>query len=62
MTEGVGHGQARVVAEFGPGTGIFTHAVPFTVELASRLDRLERSKAVWTNLPPAFVHGATRRP
>lgn len=34
----------------------------FTAELACRFDRLERSKAVWANLPPAFVHRATRRP
>ncbi|WP_189261631.1 class I SAM-dependent methyltransferase [Streptomyces fuscichromogenes] len=34
----------------------------FTAELACRFDRLERSKTVWTNLPPAFVHRATRRP
>ncbi|MFI5963560.1 class I SAM-dependent methyltransferase [Streptomyces asoensis] len=34
----------------------------FTAELACRFDRLERSTAVWANLPPAFVHRATRRP
>jgi len=34
----------------------------FTAELASRFDRLERSKTVWTNLPPGFVHRATQRP
>ncbi|MBK3632292.1 methyltransferase domain-containing protein [Streptomyces sp. MBT97] len=34
----------------------------FTAELVRRFDRLERSKAVWANLPPAFVHRATRRP
>ncbi|KRD12282.1 class I SAM-dependent methyltransferase [Streptomyces sp. Root264] len=34
----------------------------FTAELARRFDRLERSRPVWTNLPPAFVHRATRRP
>lgn len=33
----------------------------FTAELACRFDRLERSKAVWANLPPAFVHRATQR-
>lgn len=33
-----------------------------TAELAHRFDRLERSKAVWANLPPAFVHRATQRP
>ncbi|MET7892053.1 class I SAM-dependent methyltransferase [Streptomyces mirabilis] len=32
-----------------------------TAELACRFDRLERSKAVWANLPPAFVHRATQR-
>ncbi|MEU1162901.1 class I SAM-dependent methyltransferase [Streptomyces sp. NPDC090075] len=34
----------------------------FAAELARRFDRLERSRAVWANLPPAFVHRATRRP
>ncbi|MEU2682604.1 methyltransferase domain-containing protein [Streptomyces hygroscopicus] len=34
----------------------------FTAELACRFDRLERSKTVWANLPPAFVHRATQRP
>ncbi|MEU1177073.1 methyltransferase domain-containing protein [Streptomyces sp. NPDC005820] len=34
----------------------------FTAELARRFDRLERSETVWSNLPPAFVHRATRRP
>lgn len=34
----------------------------FTAELANRFDRLERSKTVWANLPPAFVHRATQRP
>lgn len=34
----------------------------FTAELAYRFDRLERSPVVWPNLPPAFVHRATRRP
>lgn len=34
----------------------------FATELASRFDQLERSKAVWANLPPAFVHRATQRP
>ncbi|WP_046729920.1 class I SAM-dependent methyltransferase [Streptomyces humi] len=34
----------------------------FTAELARRFDRLERSRTVWANLPPAFVHRATRRP
>ncbi|MFF8026910.1 class I SAM-dependent methyltransferase [Streptomyces sp. NPDC007896] len=34
----------------------------FTAELACRFDRLERSPVVWPNLPPAFVHRATRRP
>ncbi|MCZ0983123.1 methyltransferase domain-containing protein [Streptomyces diastatochromogenes] len=33
-----------------------------TAELADRFHRLERSKVVWANLPPAFVHRATRRP
>ncbi|MFJ9379600.1 class I SAM-dependent methyltransferase [Streptomyces sp. NPDC101455] len=31
-----------------------------TAELVCRSDRLERSKAVWANLPPAFVHRATK--
>ncbi|MEU8544290.1 methyltransferase domain-containing protein [Streptomyces sp. NPDC048717] len=30
-------------------------------ELALRFDRLERSPVVWANLPPAFVHRATRK-
>jgi len=34
----------------------------FTAELVCRFDRLERSKTVWANLPPAFVYRATRRP
>lgn len=34
----------------------------FTAELACRFDRLECSRTVWANLPPAFVHRATRRP
>ncbi|MFD3454846.1 class I SAM-dependent methyltransferase [Streptomyces sp. NPDC058691] len=34
----------------------------FTAELAHRFDRLERSPVVWPNLPPAFVHRATRKP
>lgn len=34
----------------------------FAAELACRFDRLERSRVVWQNLPPAFVHRATRRP
>jgi phosphatidylethanolamine/phosphatidyl-N-methylethanolamine N-methyltransferase len=34
----------------------------FAAELACRFDRLECSRTVWTNLPPAFVHRATRRP
>lgn len=34
----------------------------FTAELACRFDRLERSKVVWANLPPAFVHRAVQRP
>ncbi|MEU2211349.1 class I SAM-dependent methyltransferase [Streptomyces hygroscopicus] len=34
----------------------------FTAELACRFDRLERSKTVWANLPPAFVHRVTQRP
>ncbi|MEV5845836.1 methyltransferase, partial [Streptomyces sp. NPDC051985] len=33
-----------------------------TAELARRFDRLERTRTVWANLPPAFVHRATRRP
>ncbi|MEU3514003.1 methyltransferase domain-containing protein [Streptomyces sp. NPDC006654] len=33
-----------------------------TAELARRFDRLERSRTVWANLPPAFVHRAVRRP
>ncbi|MFF4114425.1 class I SAM-dependent methyltransferase [Streptomyces sp. NPDC001714] len=33
-----------------------------TAELTSRFDGLERSKTVWANLPPAFVHRAIRRP
>ncbi|MFH8838231.1 class I SAM-dependent methyltransferase [Streptomyces sp. NPDC017868] len=33
-----------------------------TAELTGRFDRLERSKVVWANLPPAFVHRATQRP
>ncbi|MFF2522939.1 class I SAM-dependent methyltransferase [Streptomyces liangshanensis] len=32
----------------------------FTAELAGRFDRLERSRTVWGNLPPAFVHRAIR--
>ncbi len=32
-----------------------------TAELARRFDRLERSTAVWANLPPAFVHRATQK-
>lgn len=32
-----------------------------TAELACRFDRLERSKTVWANLPPAFVHRATKK-
>ncbi len=32
----------------------------FAVQLACRFDRLERSKAVWANIPPAFVHRATK--
>ncbi|MEW1723240.1 methyltransferase domain-containing protein [Streptomyces sp. NPDC093109] len=32
-----------------------------TAELACRFNRLERSKVVWANLPPAFVHRATQR-
>ncbi|MFF3565406.1 class I SAM-dependent methyltransferase [Streptomyces sp. NPDC002574] len=34
----------------------------FTAELAHHFDRLERSTVVWPNLPPAFVHRATRKP
>lgn len=34
----------------------------FAAELVRRFDRLERSKTVWTNLPPAFMHRATRKP
>jgi len=34
----------------------------FTAELACRFDWLERSKTVWANLPPAFVHRAAQRP
>lgn len=34
----------------------------FTAELGRRFDRLERSTVVWRNLPPAFVHRATRKP
>ncbi|MFJ5219824.1 class I SAM-dependent methyltransferase [Streptomyces sp. NPDC088354] len=34
----------------------------FAAELARRFDRLERSTVVWPNLPPAFVHRATRKP
>ena len=30
----------------------------FAAELACRFDRLERSRTVWANLPPAFVHRA----
>ncbi|MFJ4849618.1 MULTISPECIES: class I SAM-dependent methyltransferase [unclassified Streptomyces] len=33
----------------------------FAAELAHRFDRLERSTVVWPNLPPAFVHRATRK-
>jgi phosphatidylethanolamine/phosphatidyl-N-methylethanolamine N-methyltransferase len=33
----------------------------FTAELACRFDRLERSETVWANLPPAFVHRATKK-
>jgi phosphatidylethanolamine/phosphatidyl-N-methylethanolamine N-methyltransferase len=32
-----------------------------TAELTCRFDGLERSKAVWANLPPAFVHRATKK-
>ncbi|MFJ6080443.1 class I SAM-dependent methyltransferase [Streptomyces sp. NPDC092369] len=32
----------------------------FAAELACRFDRLERTSVVWRNLPPAFVHRATR--
>ncbi|MDX3242786.1 class I SAM-dependent methyltransferase [Streptomyces sp. ME18-1-4] len=122
MTEGIGLERARLVAELGPGTGVFTDAVlarlapgarvvtvelnpvlaarlsdtrrdtrltvvqgsaaelaaavgepvdavvsgpparHFTAELACRFGRLERSRVVWSNLPPAFVHRATRKP
>ncbi|MEE1671982.1 methyltransferase domain-containing protein (plasmid) [Streptomyces sp. WAC07094] len=34
----------------------------FTTELAHRFARLERSRTVWPNLPPAFVHRATKKP
>jgi phospholipid N-methyltransferase len=34
----------------------------FAAELACRFHRLERSRTVWANLPPAFVHRAIRRP
>lgn len=34
----------------------------FTAELACRFGELERSTVVWPNLPPAFVHRATRKP
>ncbi|WP_236059739.1 class I SAM-dependent methyltransferase [Actinacidiphila acididurans] len=34
----------------------------FTAELAHRFDHVERSRVVWPNLPPAFVHRATRKP
>ncbi|MGW0796294.1 class I SAM-dependent methyltransferase [Streptomyces sp. NPDC002692] len=34
----------------------------FTTELSRRFDRVERSAVVWQNLPPAFVHRATRKP
>ncbi|MER6788450.1 methyltransferase domain-containing protein [Streptomyces sp. NPDC000658] len=34
----------------------------FTAELGRRFRRLERSAVVWRNLPPAFVHRATREP
>ncbi|MEW1773706.1 hypothetical protein [Streptomyces sp. NPDC086777] len=33
-----------------------------TTDLAYRFDRLERSKSVWANLPPAFVHRAVQGP
>ena len=32
-----------------------------TAELACRFDQLERSKVVWANLPPAFVHRAAKK-
>ncbi|WP_460060786.1 class I SAM-dependent methyltransferase [Streptomyces sp. YKOK-I1] len=67
-----GHILDAVTEVLSPG-GVFTtfaylHAARtpparhFTAELACRFDRLERSKPVWANLPPAFVHRATRRP
>jgi len=34
----------------------------FTAELTHRFSELERSTVVWPNLPPAFVHRATRKP
>ncbi|SEC73444.1 Phospholipid N-methyltransferase [Streptomyces sp. 3213] len=34
----------------------------FAAELACRFGELERSTVVWPNLPPAFVHRATRKP
>ncbi|MEU2337266.1 hypothetical protein ABZ608_27415 [Streptomyces sp. NPDC013172] len=43
-------------------TGVLAPGGRFTAELARRFDRLERSRTVWANLPPAFVHRAVRRP
>ncbi|MGW5657507.1 class I SAM-dependent methyltransferase [Streptomyces humi] len=67
-----GHILEAVTEVLAPGgrftTFAYLHAAwtpparDFAVELACRFDRLERSKAVWANLPPAFVHRATQRP
>ncbi|WP_262057633.1 class I SAM-dependent methyltransferase [Streptomyces sp. STR69] len=61
-----------VTEVFAPGgrftTFAYLHAAwtpparQLTAEPARRFNRLERSKTVWANLPPAFVHRATQRP
>ncbi len=66
-----GHILDAVTAVLTPGgrftTFAYLHAAwtpparDLTAELACRFDRLERSKAVWANLPPAFVHRATQK-
>ncbi|MCQ9132174.1 methyltransferase domain-containing protein [Streptomyces sp. IBSBF 2807] len=67
-----GHILDAVAEALAPGgrftTFAYLHAArtpparDLTSELARRFDRLERSRTVWANLPPAFVHRATRRP
>ncbi|MFD5538664.1 class I SAM-dependent methyltransferase [Streptomyces sp. NPDC127079] len=55
MTEGIGLEQARVVAELGPGTGVFTDAI------LARLARDARLVAVELNPVLAARLSATRR-